>query len=367
MTGNSIGNIFKITSFGESHGILIGVIIDGCPAGLKINKELIQKELERRRPGQSELTTSRSEEDEVEILSGTFNNFTTGAPICLIVKNKDVDSSIYDRMKNYLRPSHADFSRLKRYGGFADYRGGGRFSGRITAGFVLAGSLAKQVLSLYNIEIVAYAIEIGGIRNNKKYDFNKIKILRSRSDVGVLDPEFSQKISQLILQMKNEKNSVGGIIKCIVNNFPAGVGDPIFNNLQSDISKAIFSIPAVKGIEFGIGFEAARMKGSEHNDPWIIEDGKIKTSKNDAGGILGGISTGMPIEFNVCFKPTASISKTQKTVNIRIMKEMDLSIAGRHDPCIVPRAIPIVESMTAIVLLDHLLLTQKIPLILEKQ
>jgi chorismate synthase len=367
MAGNSIGNIFKITSFGESHGILIGVIIDGCPAGLKINKELIQKELERRRPGQSELTTSRSEEDEVEILSGTFNNFTTGAPICLIVKNKDVDSSIYDRMKNYLRPSHADFSRLKRYGGFADYRGGGRFSGRITAGFVLAGSLAKQVLSLYNIEIVAYAIEIGGIRNNKKYDFNKIKILRSRSDVGVLDPEFSQKISQLILQMKNEKNSVGGIIKCIVNNFPAGVGDPIFNNLQSDISKAIFSIPAVKGIEFGIGFEAARMKGSEHNDPWIIEDGKIKTSKNDAGGILGGISTGMPIEFNVCFKPTASISKTQKTVNIRIMKEMDLSIAGRHDPCIVPRAIPIVESMTAIVLLDHLLLTQKIPLILEKQ
>jgi len=367
MAGNSIGTIFKITSFGESHGELIGVIIDGCPTGLKISKELIQKELERRRPGQSELTTSRSEEDEVEILSGIFNNFTTGAPICLIVKNKDVDSSKYEKMKNILRPSHADFSRLMRYGDFADYRGGGRFSGRITAGFVMAGAIAKQILSLNNIEIIAYTIEIGGIIDNKEYDLKKLKILRDKSDVGVLDSDNSQKISELILQMKEEKNSVGGIVKCIVDNFPAGVGEPIFNNLQSAISKAIFSIPAVKGIEFGAGFKAARMKGSEHNDPWIIKDGKIKTSKNDAGGIIGGISTGMPIEFNVCFKPTASISKSQKTVNIKLMEETELIIEGRHDPCIVPRAIPVVEAMTAVILLDHLLIAQKIPLVLEKK
>jgi len=367
MAGNSLGTLFKITSFGESHGKLIGIIIDGCPAGLEIDMDLIRKEMNRRRPGQSALTTSRLEEDKVQILSGVLNEFTTGAPICLVVENKDIDSSKYERIKNVLRPSHADFSRLKRYGEFADYRGGGRFSGRITAGFVLAGAVAKQILSLYNIEIAAYTIEIGGIRDEKVYDINKIKILRSKSNVGVLDIDYSQKISELIFQTREEKNSVGGIIKCIVDNFPAGIGDPIFNNLQSDISKAIFSIPAVKGIEFGIGFKAARMKGSEHNDPWIIKDGKIKTSKNDAGGIIGGISTGMPIEFNICFKPTASISKRQKTVNIKLMKETTLSIEGRHDPCIVPRAIPVVEAMTAIVLLDHLLIVQKIPPVLEKK
>lgn len=367
MVGNSLGTLFKIISFGESHGEVIGVIIDGCPAGLKIDADLIQKELNRRRPGQTALSTPRSEEDKVKIISGIFNNFTTGAPICLIIENKDVDSSKYEKIKNILRPSHADFSRLMRYGESADYRGGGRFSGRITAGFIMAGAIAKQILSLSNIEIVAYTKEIGGIIDDKEYDFTKIKILRDKSDVGVLDNDNSQKISELIVQMKEEKNSVGGIVKCNVENFPAGVGNPIFNNLQSDISKAIFSIPAVKGIEFGAGFKAARMIGSEHNDPWIIKDGKIKTSKNDAGGIIGGISTGMPIEFNVCFKPTASISKSQKTIDIKLMEETELIIEGRHDPCIVPRAIPVVEAMTAVVLLDHLLMAQKIPLVLEEK
>lgn len=363
---NSLGNVFRITSFGESHGDLIGIIIDGCPAGLRIDVKQIQGELDRRRPGQSSVTTSRSEKDQVKIFSGVFNEFTTGAPICIIIENKDIDSSKYEKIKDVLRPSHADFTRLKRYGGFADYRGGGRFSGRITAGMVMAGAVAKQVLSLRNIDVLAYTIEIGGISDDKEYDISKIKILRNKSQVGVLDIDLSQKISQLIAKMKEEGDSVGGIVKCIVENLPAGVGDPVFNNLHADISKAIFSIPAVKAIEFGVGFKAAKMKGSEHNDPWIIQNGEVRADKNNAGGIIGGISSGMPIEFNVCFKPTASITKKQKTVNIKSMKETEVSIEGRHDPCIVPRAIPVVEAMTAVVLLDHLLMAQIIPNVLKE-
>jgi len=362
---NSLGNIFRITSFGESHGELIGIILDGCPAGLKLDVGSIQSELDKRRPGQSDLTTQRTEKDKVKVLSGIFNEYTTGAPICLIIENKDVDSSKYEKIKDILRPSHADFTRLKKYGGFADYRGGGRFSGRITAGFVMAGAVARQVLSKFDIEIVAYTSEIGGINDPNEYEIGEIKSLRVKSGVGVLDVSLSEKISELIKKTKETGDSVGGIVKCIVANIPEGVGDPIFNNLQADISKAIFSIPAVKGIEFGAGFKAARMKGSEHNDPWILEGTKVKTAKNDAGGIIGGISTGMPIEFNVCFKPTASISKKQKTVNIKDKNETELSIEGRHDPCIVPRAIPVVEAMAAIVLLDHLLLAQKVPTVLE--
>ncbi|MFX1444867.1 MAG: chorismate synthase [Promethearchaeota archaeon] len=364
MGDNTFGTRFKITSFGESHGKVIGVIVDGCPAGLEFDLDFIQNELNKRRPGQSHLTTSRSESDKAMVLSGIFNRKTTGAPICLIVENEDVDSSKYEKFKEVLRPSQVDYTALNKYGGFADYRGSGRFSGRITAGFVMAGAIAKQVLAEYDISIFAYTKSIGKIVDEEEYlveDIRKIIDLREKSPIRALNSKKSKLMEQEIEEVKNQKDSIGGTIKCIVNNFPEGVGGPIFNSLESNISKAIFSIPAIKGIEFGAGFQAAKMKGSEHNDPWLIKDGKIQTTKNDSGGIIGGISTGMPIEFCVAVKPTATIGIPQKTVNIEKMEDTEIEITGRHDPCIVPRAIVVVEAMTAIVLLDFLLIEGVIP------
>ncbi len=368
MGENTFGTRFKITSFGESHGKVIGVVVDGVPAGLEFDLEYIQIELNKRRPGQSHLTTSRSESDKAKVLSGIFNGKTTGAPICLIVENKDVDSSKYEKFKNFLRPSQIDYSALTKYGGFADYKGSGRFSGRVTAGFVMAGAIAKQILSEYDIGIFAYTKSIGNIIDTEDYhvdDIQKITDLREKSPVRALNSKQSKLMEQIIEEVKNQKDSIGGIIKCIVNNFPEGIGGPIFNSLESNISKAIFSIPAIKGIEFGAGFRAATMKGSEHNDPWIIRDGKIQTTQNNSGGIIGGISTGMPIEFKVAVKPTATIGIPQKTVNIKTMENTEIEITGRHDPCIVPRAIVVIEAMTAIVLLDFLLIEGIVPSVLK--
>ena len=368
MGDNTFGNYLKITSFGESHGVLIGVIIDGIPAGINFSLDLIQKELNMRKPGQSHLTTPRVELDKAQILSGIFNNKTTGAPICLIIKNEEMDSIKYETFRELLRPSHIDYSALKKYGGFADYRGSGRFSGRVTAGIVMAGALAKQVLRKHNIYIIAYTKGIGSIIDNKVYnfeDFERWFSLREKSMVRSLNPELSEDMQEKIEIVRNAGDSIGGLIKCVANNFPAGVGGPLFNSIESNLSKAIFSIPAIKGIEFGAGFKAAQMKGSEHNDPWIIKDGKILTEKNDSGGIIGGISTGMPIEFTVAIKPTPSIEISQKTVNIKTMKEDLIQIEGKHDPCIVPRAVIVVEAMTAIVLLDYLLLEGKISSVIE--
>jgi len=364
---NTFGRLFQITSFGESHGNVIGVIVDGVPAGLKIDTEFIQKELKKRQPGQSNLTTTRSESDKVKIFSGIFNEKTTGAPICLIIENEDVNSEKYEKFKKFLRPSQIDYTALKKFGGFADYRGSGRFSGRITAGFVMAGAIAKQILKIKNISIFAYTKSIGNIEDSEHYiidDIEKFIELREKSPVRALNKEKSKLMEKLIKDVRNDKDSIGGTIKCIVSNFPEGIGGPIFNSLESNLSKAIFSIPAIKAIEFGAGFKASEMKGSEHNDPWIIKDGKIQTIKNDAGGIIGGISTGMPIEFNVAVKPTATIGIKQKTVNIEEMKNEEIEFTGRHDPCIVPRAIVVVEAMTALVLLDQLLIEGKIPQIL---
>ena len=368
MADNTFGTIFTITSFGESHGKLVGVVIDGAPAGLDFNLDYIQEELNRRRPGQSQITTSRSETDKVELLSGIFNNKTTGAPICLIIKNEDIDSSKYEKFKNLLRPSQIDFSALKKFGNFADYRGSGRFSGRITAGFVIAGALAKQILNKFEISVFAYTKSIGRIKDIKKYKIENIDHfieMRENSPVRALDSELSKSMVKEIETVKSLKDSIGGTIKCIITNTPPGIGGPIFNSLESNLSKAIFSIPAIKGIEFGAGFKAAKMKGSEHNDPWIIKKGRIKTKKNDAGGIIGGISTGMPIEFTVAVKPTPSIGIPQKTVNIKSMEQQEIQIEGRHDPCIVPRVIVVIESMAAIVLVDSLLMEGKIHKILE--
>jgi chorismate synthase len=365
---NTLGRFFKITSFGESHGELIGIVIDGVPAGLIINADFIQNELDMRRPAQSSIVSPRDEKDKIKILSGVFNDKSTGAPICIIIENQDVDSSKYEIFKEFLRPSHVDYSILKKYGGFSDYRGSGRFSGRITAGFVIAGAIAKQILNKYNINIFAYTKSIGTILDGKKYDpvNNKDLIsLRESSLVRSLDPEKSKLMIELIKEVKEHKDSIGGIIKCIITNFPEGKGGPLFNSLESIISGAIFSIPAIKGIEFGAGFKSSSMKGSEHNDPWIYKDGKIQTSKNDSGGIIGGISTGMPIEFTVAVKPTASIGIPQKTVNIESLENVEIEFTGRHDPCIVPRVVPVVEAMTAISLIDCLLLEGFIPKIFK--
>ncbi len=367
MGDNTLGTLFKITSFGESHGHLVGIIVDGVPSGLELDLDFIQSELDKRRPGQSDLTTSRLESDKVKVLSGIFNNKTTGAPICLIIENKDMDSSKYEKFKKLLRPSQVDYSALKKYGGFADYRGSGRFSGRITSGFVMAGAIAKQILRKHDITIFAYTKSIGDLEDDEVYEFDFVDELikiREQNLVRALNSKKSKEMEKLIIDVKEQKDSIGGTIRCIVKNVPPGVGGPIFNNFESSISHAIFSIPAIKGIEFGSGFAAAKMRGSENNDPWIVKNGKISTIKNDSGGIIGGISIGMPIEFTIAVKPTATIGISQKTVNIETMENTEIEITGRHDPCIVPRAVIIVEAMTAIVLLDRLLIDGFIPLVI---
>ena len=368
MGDNTFGTKFKITSFGESHGKVVGVVIDGTPAGLEFDLNFIQNELEKRKPGQSNFTTTRKEQDKMEVLSGIFNNKTTGAPICLIIENKDINSSYYEKYKELLRPSHVDYGILKKFGGFADYRGSGRFSGRITAGFVMAGAVAKLILNRYNISIFAYTKSIRNIEDSKDYNIDDLETIiqkREKSPVRALDLELSEKMEKEIEIAKKAKDSVGGAIRCIINNVPPGIGGPLFNSLESNISKGIFSIPAIKGIEFGVGFKASTMMGSEHNDPWIIKDGNIKTSKNDSGGIIGGLSTGMPITFTVAVKPTPSIGIIQKTVNIKRMIEEEIQIEGRNDPCILPRAVVVVESIAAIVILDYLLIKGKIPSVLK--
>lgn len=367
---NTFGDIFTITSFGESHGKVVGVVIDGVPAGLKVDLDFIQKELNLRKPSQSAFTTQRKEIDKYQILSGIFNGFTTGAPVCLIVKNQAMDSSSYDKNITKLRPSHSDYSALEKFGGYADYRGSGRFSGRITASYVMAGALAKQLLRRYKIHIFAYTKSIGNIIDLNNYnidDYDKMFSKREKSPVRSLDYDLSSKMQKQIEEIKKGKDSIGGTIKCLITNIPPGIGGPVFNSIESNLSKAIFSIPAVKAIEFGKGFKATEMKGSEHNDPWILKNKLIKTSKNDSGGILGGISTGMPIEFTVAVKPTASIGITQKTVNIETREEDTIQIEGKHDPCIVPRAVVIIEATTAVVLVDYFLKEGKIPLVLAPQ
>lgn len=369
MGDNTFGRQFRITSFGESHGKVIGIVIDGIPAGLPINLEFVQDEMNKRRPGQSKFTTPRAEADQVKIISGTFNGKTTGAPVCMIIENKDVDSSKYEKFKHLLRPSQVDYVALKKYGGFSDYRGSGRFSGRLTAGFVMAGALAKIILDMYNIKIFAYTKSVGGITDKKHYNltnFNELMEKREASPLRVINKTKSDKMESLITQVKEDNDSIGGTIRCIIQGVPGGIGGPLFYSLESDISKAMFSIPAIKAIGFGAGFKAAKMRGSEHNDPWRIKNQSIETTKNDAGGIIGGISTGMPIEFEVAIKPTATIGKVQNTVDIEKMEETEIHLEGRHDPCIVPRAVVVVEAMAAIVILDHMLIQGKIPLILKK-
>ncbi|MHA1249547.1 MAG: chorismate synthase [Candidatus Helarchaeota archaeon] len=353
--GNIFGTAYKVVSFGESHGKCVGCVIDGCPAGLKISEEFIQNELNRRMPGKGDFSTTRSEKDKFEILSGVFNGMTTGAPICLLVWNRDVDSSSYEKMRFIPRPGHADFTAHKKYSGYNDYRGGGRFSGRITISIVLAGAIAKIILKeKLGIEIFAYTKTIDGIESNIPIpnDFNNIK---RDPATGCIDPELTAKAHKILEDLKKDGDSTGGIVECIAKNVPTGLGEPFFDTIEGDVSKIMFAIPAIKGVEFGSGFKGSSMRGSENNDQFIVKENKILTETNNAGGILGGISTGMPIVLRVAVKPTPSIRKTQKSVDIKKMEPIEIQVKGRHDVLIVPRAIPVVECALAIVLLDHAL------------
>ena len=348
---NSLGKLFVVTSFGESHGTCVGVVIDGCPAGLRIAEDDIQKELDRRKPQAGTISTERVEEDKVEIMSGVFEGRATGAPICLLVRNKDVDSGEYERLRYLPRPGHADYSAFMKYGGFNDFRGGGRFSGRVTASFVMAGAVARKLLELAGIEVLAHTVEIAGIRAEAR-SLDEIKAEVESNPVRCADPEAARAMAAAIESAGLEDDSVGGVIEGLVFRVPAGVGEPVFETLEGELARALFAIPAVKGVEFGSGFSAATKRGSENNDAFATGDGRIVTASNNAGGILGGISNGMPIVARVVVKPTASIAKTQDSVNMKTMQAESLVVKGRHDVCIVPRAVPVVESMMAVVLCD---------------
>jgi len=361
MASNSFGTIFKITTWGESHGKGIGVVIDGCPAGLPLNDEDINIELALRQPGKTPYTSPRSEKDEAQIFSGVFEGKTTGAPISIVIFNRDVDSSKYEPIKNLLRPGHANFTYLEKYGIF-DYRGGGRSSARETACRVAAGAVAKKLLSHFEIKTTAFIKEIGGIsiKELELSDLDRIKSDTQKSQIFCPDPKAADLMMKKIEEVKAAGDSVGGIIECVSFPLPTGLGDPVYEKLEANLAKAMMTLPATKGVEFGSGFTSARMMGSEHNDAFTVDkQGKIITSTNHAGGTLGGISTGMPLIFRVAFKPTSSIMKPQETVNLNKEKvEFKIPEGSRHDPCVTIRAVPIVEAMNALVLADALLMNR---------
>lgn len=344
--GNTFGTLFRITTFGESHGVALGCIIDGCPPGLHIDVNHIQKELDRRKPGQSAVTTARNEADSVEILSGIFEEKTLGTPIAMIVRNTDQRSKDYSTIKDVFRPGHADYTWQMKYG-LRDYRGGGRSSGRETVGRVLGGAVAKQMLKENDIRIIAFARQIGPIIG----DAIEESFIENNT-VRAADPVNAPAMERFILDAKKAGDSVGGIVEIQIHGCPVGLGEPVFDKLNADLAKALVSIPTVKGIEFGAGFSVATKFGSENNDTFAPG---ISLKKNDAGGISGGISNGQIITMRVAVKPPSSISKAQKTVDAS-GKEVNLTIEGRHDPCIIPRFIPVAESMVALVLADHMLL-----------
>jgi len=355
MSGNLFGQAFRVMTFGESHGPYIGLVIDGIKPNLPIDISMIQDELNRRRPGQSRITTARKETDHVEIVSGIFEGKTTGTPICMLIKNEDQKPSDYERLKQILRPGHAGYSFLKKYGIF-DYRGGGRASGRETATRVAAGAVAKQFLSQEGISIIGYSSQVGIVRINA-VDFSMI----NQNNVKAPDLTAAKKMEEEIERVRQEGDSIGGIVEVVVQNCPAGIGEPVFDKLEADLAKALMSIGAVKGFEIGAGFKSATQKGSEHNDVFYFDKAieKARTKTNNSGGVLGGISNGEDLIIRIAVKPPSSIRKKQKTVNLE-GEEVEFQIDGRHDPCICPRIVPVAEAMVALVLFDHLLMQQQI-------
>ncbi|MHA2160477.1 MAG: chorismate synthase [Candidatus Thorarchaeota archaeon] len=348
----SFGKEFRIQVYGESHGEGIGVVVEGVPPGLVIDESKIQMELNRRRPGVSSLVSARSEKDTFSIRSGVFSGKSTGAPISMYIPNSDVDSSGYEKIRDTPRPGHADYTARIKYDNNNDYRGGGIFSGRMTAAFVMAGALAKQVLMKSGISVFAHTVQIGKVKAIKEISIEDIEKTVFTNSVRSADRESVSKMEIEIANAKKEGDSVGGIIECRILGIPVGLGEPIFDSVESVISHAMFSVPGIKGIEFGSGFHGASLRGSENNDSPVIVDNSIQWSKNDAGGILGGISNGAPIVFRVAVKPTASIAKKQMTVDLVKMGNTSIQIEGRHDPCIVPRAVAIIEGMAAVVIMD---------------
>ena len=357
LTGNSIGRRLVLTSIGESHGRCIGTILDGCPAGLDLTEKDIQKMLDLRKPGQSLVSTQRKEDDKVEIISGTFRGSTTGAPITMIIWNKDQKSTDYEKLRTDMRPGHSDYPAYVKYKKYNDHRGGGRFSGRLTATHVMGGAIARKLIKeQLGVETNSYTCQIGKMRVKEEVNKKMLKTIYSNV-VRCPSKTTAKKMERAILTARKNGDSLGGIIESVSTNIPAGLGEPIFGSLESDISRAIFSIPAVKGVEFGSGFAGSEKFGSENNDPYVIKNGKILTKTNNSGGILGGISNGMPIVFRVAFKPASSIAKYQDSVNVKTKKKIKLQVGGRHDPCVVPRAPPVVDSLVALTLADHALIS----------
>ena len=366
MSGNTFGTIFRITTWGESHGPAVGVVVDGCPPGIPLAESDVQKELDRRRPGQSDVSTSREEADAVTILSGVFEGNTTGTPISMIVRNKNVDSSPYKELRHTPRPGHADYPYEIKYG-IRDYRGGGRASARETVGRVAAGAVARKILAGHGIDLFAHVIELGGIRAPRCEitpsgmfdisDTSKMKKRIEESPLRCADPDAGAAMLEMVRSAREDGDSIGGIVEIIATGVPAGTGEPVFDKLDADLAKALMSIGAVKGVEIGAGFRCARLRGSEMNDAFRISDsfGTVTLETNHAGGILGGLATGAPIVCRIAVKPTPSIALPQKTIDLRTMSEAEITIKGRHDPTIPPRMVPVAEAMVAIVLADHLL------------
>ena len=353
--GNSFGKLFKITTFGESHGVALGVIVEGCPAGLVIDEQKIQAEMQRRKPGQSKITTQRKEEDAIQILSGVFEGKSTGTPIGILIPNADQKSRDYSHISDKFRPSHADFTYFEKYG-IRDYRGGGRSSARETAARVAAGAIAKQFLAQYQIEIYAFVSQVGGLKLEKP--LNELDLSKTEENIiRCPDPETANAMIELIDQVRKDRDTIGGVVTCVIKNTPVGLGEPVFDKLHAELGKAMLSINAVKGFEFGSGFDGVSMRGSEHNDAIVNEGDKIHTTTNFSGGIQGGISNGEDIYFRTAFKPVATIMKDQDSIN-EAGEKVTVSGKGRHDPCVVPRAVPIVEAMAALVIADYLLLAK---------
>lgn len=344
---NTLGHNFRITSFGESHGAGVGIVIDGCPAGVELDAAFIQNELDRRKPGQSRITTQRKESDEFQILSGIFEGQSTGHPIMIFIPNQDQKSKDYSHIKDQFRPSHADYTYQEKYG-VRDYRGGGRSSARVTAGWVAAGAVAK--LALKDVQINAFVSQVGELKLDEdysKFDFAEIE----KNDVRCPDPQMAQQMFDLIDSVRKDGDTIGGVITCVIRNVPVGWGEPVFGKLHAELGKAMLSINAVKGFEYGSGFAAASMRGSGHNDEIVKSDDKVKTTSNLSGGVQGGISNGEDIYFRVAFKPVATLMKDQQSVD-KDGNAVTVKGKGRHDPCVVPRAVPIVEALAACVLMD---------------
>jgi chorismate synthase len=348
---NSYGTLFKISTFGESHGPAIGVVIDGCPAGLTLDEAFIQAELDRRKPGQSKITTQRKEDDTFKILSGVFEGKTTGTPLAIVIENQDQRSKDYSHIAETFRPSHADYTYEAKYG-IRDYRGGGRSSARETAARVAAGAVAKLLLQRLGVTIQAYVSQVGDI---KAPHYTQLDLRKTEDNiVRCPDAAVAEQMIALIDQVRLDRDTIGGLVTCVIQNTPVGLGEPVFDKLHAELGKAMLSINAVKGFEYGSGFEGVRLRGSAHNDEFYTEGGRVRTRTNHSGGIQGGISNGEDIYFNVAFKPVATIMQDQASVD-KHGHEATVSGKGRHDPCVVPRAVPIVEAMAALVLVDFLL------------